>query len=147
LNVLFDTQRGEWLDVDPRPAKVKRRRTSPSPPGVKVHPIVTHEDGRAEIPALPVSEEKLMRHAKRYGLSGIADVAKAEGINLSSKGGPDKDITLRRKRLKRRRRTDASLRHDVLELYRRGRMEAAIADVVNISERRVKEILAEAQAA
>ncbi len=88
-----------------------------------------------------------MRHAKRYGLSGIADVAKAEGINLSSKGGPDKDITLRRKRLKRRRRTDASLRHDVLELYRRGRMEAAIADVVNISERRVKEILAEAQAA
>ncbi len=147
MNALFDTQRGEWRDVDPRPAKVLRRKTSPSPPGAKVHRVVTHEDGRAEIPTLPVSEEKLMLHAKRYGLAGIAEVAKAEGINLSSKAGPDKDITVRTKRLKRRRRTDASLRHDVLELHRRGRMEAAIADVVNISERRVREILASAQAA
>jgi hypothetical protein len=132
--------------VIPRYEEPKSRKTPPSPLGVKVHPIITHADGRSEISTLPVTEEKLMLHAKRYGLGAIAEVAKWEGITLS-KGGPDKDITVRTRRLKRRRRTDASLRRDVLERHGRGRMVAAIADVLNVSDRRVKEILASAEAA
>jgi len=145
---MFDTQHGEWVDVDDLGTdKAKPRKTNRPPAGVKVHLIEQNMDGPVSMPTLPVTEENLLRHAKRYGLAGITEVAKAEGVNLSAKGGPDKDITVRTKRLKRRRRTDASVRHDVLELRRRGRMEAAIADVVNISQRRVKEIIASAQAA
>ena len=47
----------------------------------------------------------------------------------------------------RRRRSSAQLRQEVIDLNKRGLVVAAIANQLNVADRRVKEILAEAVAA
>jgi DNA-binding NarL/FixJ family response regulator len=48
-------------------------------------------------------------------------------------------------RLQRQRRTTPRLREQVLELHRRGLLPAAIADQLNLSDRRVAEIIADSR--
>lgn len=51
---------------------------------------------------------------------------------------------LERTEAKRHRRTSAELRDEVLALHERGLIPAAIADVLNLSDRRVKALLPKA---
>jgi hypothetical protein len=81
------------------------------------------------------SRESLFRHADRFGSDGVAETASVYAIDMRVK----RDAA----RPKRRRRTSASLRAEVLELRGRGVVPLAIASVLNVSDRRVREILRE----
>jgi hypothetical protein len=81
------------------------------------------------------SAEALRRHGDRYGVEGVAETAAAFGIDLRVKRD--------RARPKRQRRTSANLKAQVLQLHTRGMVPTAIADVLNVSDRRVKELLRE----
>jgi hypothetical protein len=62
------------------------------------------------------------------------------GVDLS-------DSTIKKPKPYRRRRSSAQLHQEVIDLYKRGLVVAAIANQLNIADRRVKAILAEAVAA
>lgn len=51
---------------------------------------------------------------------------------------------LDRSTAKRHRRSSAALRAEILELHERGLIPAAIADALNVSDRRVKALLPKA---
>jgi hypothetical protein len=74
-----------------------------------------------------VTAEQLRRHIARYGAEGCEELAAALGVVLP---GP-----------KRRRRTTPTLRSQVLELRARGLVPEAIADALNISDRRCRSLL------
>jgi len=81
------------------------------------------------------SGDSLHRHAQRFGSEGVSGVARAYGnpsLRPAPAGAP-----------KRRRRTSAELREAVAGLHGRGVVPAAIADALNVSDRRVKDLLRE----
>jgi hypothetical protein len=79
------------------------------------------------------SAERLLRHAERFGPELVKETAAELGVSLRVKAGP---------RPKRRRRTSAELLAQVAELRSRGLLPAAIADALNVSDRRVRDVLA-----
>jgi hypothetical protein len=81
----------------------------------------------------PPTVEAFHRHAERFGPELVRDTAAAFGIDLRARNTAAKP--------KRQRRTGPSLKSQVLELRGRGIMPTAIADALNISDRRVREIL------
>ena len=99
------------------------------------HEIVHYADGRFDIPTLRPTPEQLHRHAERFGPESVQETADMYGIDLS--------IRKRTGQPKRRRRTSEELRRDVAELRGRGMVPLAIADTLNVSDRRVSEILRE----
>ena len=88
----------------------------------------------------PPTLDELRRHAQRFGIDCVietardyltaAEVAELELDMASANGGP------------RRRRTTTALREQVEALARRGLVRSAIADTLNISDRRVAAMLA-----
>ena len=79
-----------------------------------------------------------MRHAERFGTEGVADVAREYEADMRRLKKEDKP--------KLRRRTNDELRGQVLELVSRGVVKTAIADTLNISDRRIDAILKAAAA-
>lgn len=88
---------------------------------------------RREFPSAP-SAEQLRRHAARFGAEGINETGAAYGIDLGRK---IRDET----KPSRQRRSSAQLRAEVIELHSRGVLPEAIADTLNVSDRRVKALL------
>ena len=78
--------------------------------------------------------EQLHRHAEKFRSEGVAEVARAYGIELVVR---DADA----KRPRRSRRTTAALEAQVVDLRARGLIPTAIADTLNLADRRVQEIL------
>jgi hypothetical protein len=92
-----------------------------------------------------VSDEKptaedLLRHTATRGLEGVAEIAAAYSVNLRVGKRP----TIQPKR---QRRTTTALRDEIVQLRQSGVLVAAIADELNISERRVRELLRDSEAA
>jgi hypothetical protein len=85
----------------------------------------------------PPTEDALRRHARRFGRECVSGVAEAYGYTAlaaelaETSGG-------------RTRATSETLRAQVLALHARGVLPAAIADTLNVSDRRVKTLLREA---
>jgi hypothetical protein len=79
-----------------------------------------------------VTAEDFHRHAQRFGAECVAETASAFGgkVAFAPRSGA-----------KRQRRTTVSLRDQVLALHGRGVVAAAIADRLNVSDRRVANIL------
>jgi hypothetical protein len=93
-----------------------------------------------DVLGLPAPDrEALYVHAEKFGPEGVNETAQVYGVNMKVKKAAPKP--------KRRRRTTAELRHQVLELHRRKIVPAAIADTLNVSDRRVAQILRSEQAA
>jgi hypothetical protein len=91
---------------------------------------------RLHFPEAP-TEAALRKHARRFGKECVAEVAEAYGMTalaaeLSETGG------------KRQRRTTRELRAQVVALHERGVVPAGIADTLNISDSRVRKLLAQA---
>jgi hypothetical protein len=82
--------------------------------------------------------EALLTHANRFGVEGVNETASVFGVEMGHVG--DEEMP------KRHRRTGPTVRQQVLELHGRGAVVAAIADTLNIADRRVKDILAHAAA-
>jgi hypothetical protein len=93
------------------------------------HPIVHYSDGSFEIPTLPVTAGSLRRHMKRFGVEGTETVAVEVGVTVAARAPS------------RRRRTTEILVQEAAELRVRGLIPAAIADVLNISDRRCRALL------
>jgi hypothetical protein len=89
---------------------------------------------RRNFPDAP-TVQALQRHAQRFGPEGVNEIAEVYGdlTAVPASVGP-----------KRMRRTGLSLRSQVLALRDRGIVPSAIADTLNVSDRRVREILAAA---
>jgi len=81
------------------------------------------------------TSEALHRHAERFGPDFVKETAEAYGIDLRNVSARPKSAE------KRTRRTTETLKTKVLNLHARGVVPTAIADVLNVSDRRVKEIL------
>jgi hypothetical protein len=84
------------------------------------------------VPLRPPTRDELLRHAERFGTEAVADVAQEYGVDMRLK----KDA-----KPKLRRRTNDELRGQVLELASRGVLKTAIADALNVSDRRIDAIL------
>jgi hypothetical protein len=109
------------------------------PRGAKPHWVV-YIRGKETIPTWPVTENALRLHASRYGPEGVADVAATSLVASEAQAiAADTEHSKSRKR-----RTTRTLREQVVELRRRGLIPAAIADTLNVADRRVKEILRDA---
>jgi hypothetical protein len=80
-------------------------------------------------------EEQLRRHAQRYGNEGVSEIA------ATIPNGSALAAELTESHGSRQRRTSTPLREQVLALKNRGMVRAAIADTLNVSDRRVAEIL------
>jgi hypothetical protein len=83
-----------------------------------------------------VTAEALRRHVARFGPDGVAAVADAAGVDLRAK--PERPDA------SRQRRTTDELVRQVLALAAKGMLATAIADRLNVSDRRVAAILAAA---
>jgi hypothetical protein len=81
------------------------------------------------------TSEALHRHATRFGLEFVKATAEAFGIYLRNVAAVPKSTE------KKTRRTTETLRAKVLNLHERGVVPAAIADTLNVSDRRVAQIL------
>jgi len=92
--------------------------------------------GRSTLLATPTGDG-LHKHAQRFGPDQVRETAKLYGIDMRVRSTP---------KVKRQRRTSADLTAQVVELHARGVVEAAIADTLNVSDRRVGEILSAAAA-
>ena len=80
--------------------------------------------------------EKLHRHMERYGSECVAETAAVFGLDLSQavkRAAKPKPSS--------QRRTTITLRQQVLDLKDRGVIPGGIANVLNISERRVRQLL------
>lgn len=86
----------------------------------------------------PPTRDKLDTHARRYGVECVNETAAIYGVDMKLRREPSKP--------KRSRRTTGELRGQVLELRSRGLVGTAIADALNVSDRRVNTILAAAAA-
>jgi hypothetical protein len=114
-------------------------RTKRKPvPGRKIHEIVHYGDGRFRIPSLRLTGERFHRHAERFGPDMVKVTAEMHGIDLR--------VKTQTGRPKRRRRTSEELRREVAELRGRGMVPAAIADTLNVADRRVGAIFRELDA-
>jgi hypothetical protein len=102
-------------------------------------PTVEQFYWRTHWPEAP-SEDEFRTHRRRYGGEGIAEVAGCYEMKPAFKEAK----RLERSEAKRNRRSSAELKAEVLELHGRGLVPAAIADVLNISDRRVKAQVAKA---
>jgi hypothetical protein len=81
------------------------------------------------------SSEALHRHAERFGPEFVKETAGLFGVDLRNVSARAKSPE------KRTRRTTETFKAKVLNLHARGVISAAIADTLNVSDRRVKEIL------
>lgn len=99
---------------------------------MRTHEIVHHADESFSIPTLPVTAKALERHAKRFGVEGIEEIAVEFGIGLP------REVM---RKLSPKRQTTISLRQQVTDLSARGVRPGGIANVLNISERRVRALL------
>ena len=81
------------------------------------------------------SAAALHRHAERFGPDGVGDVRDAYDVKLRNVSAAPQS------RAPRRRRTSESMKTKVLNLHERGVVPAAIADTLNITDRRVADIL------
>jgi hypothetical protein len=88
------------------------------------------------LPEAP-SELALQRHARRYGKECVSEIADAYGLTSAA-------AELAETSGKRRRRTSETMRAQVIALHERGVVPAAIADALNISDSRVRKLLAQA---
>jgi hypothetical protein len=84
----------------------------------------------------PPTVEQLRKHAERFGGELVRETAAAFGLDLDARVVAEKP--------KRQRRTGPTLKTQVLDLRERGIMPTAIADTLNISDRRVASILRDA---
>jgi hypothetical protein len=91
--------------------------------------------GRTEPMAAP-THEALAKHAKRYRRDGVAETALEYGMTASA-------AELAERAGAKRRHTSESMRVQVLALRARGAVPSAIADTLNISDRRVRQLLAQ----
>jgi hypothetical protein len=121
------------LLIEAKP-KVRRSRKRSKPVGSLVW-LWHGADGSIDVPSLPVSVDALRRHAERYGTDGVKAVASVCGLDLNVRKVAELP--------KRRRRTTGQLVEEARLLRDRGMVPGAIADVLNVSDRRVKELLAE----
>ena len=103
-------------------------------PGRRIHEVDHYADESFRIPTLPLTGERLHRHAE-IGTDGIRATADMHGLDLR--------VRPQGQRPKRRRRTSAQLRQEVAELRGRGMVPAAIADALNVSDRRLAGLLRE----
>ena len=94
--------------------------------------------GRSSVLAVP-NGDAFHRHSQRFGPELVNETAKLLGV--------DTNVKRERPKVRRQRRTNADLTAQVVELHSRGAVVAAIADTLNIADRRVTEILASAVAA
>jgi hypothetical protein len=94
-----------------------------------------------ELPgAKPPTAEQLHRHAERFGSELIAETAREYGVDLRLRKRADAP--------KRQRRTSAGLEQEFAQLYFERRMVlSAVADVLNISDRRAATLLKRLEAA
>ena len=87
---------------------------------------------RSQFPDAPTSEE-LHRHVARFGPDGVAEIRDAYQVTMRSAPPTSK--------APKRRHTTETLKAKVLNLHERGVVPAAIADQLNISDKRVSAIL------
>jgi DNA-binding NarL/FixJ family response regulator len=85
-----------------------------------------------------ITLEQFKRHATKFGPECVLETARG---HLSERELAELELDAEPKR-GRHRRTTRALESQVLELARRGLVRAAIADQLNIGDRRVREILA-----
>ncbi|MFL5916749.1 MAG: hypothetical protein ACJ752_14105 [Gaiellaceae bacterium] len=94
------------------------------------------DDARAVESRAGMTEAALRKHAQRFGPDGVAEIAEAYGHSALAaelaEGGP------------RGRRTTPSMKEQVRALHARGLVPAAIADALNLSDSRVRRLLAQA---
>jgi len=76
---------------------------------------------------------------ERLGREGVNEIAAVYRIELNA--SPARQAGPRSKR-----HTRLALRQQVIELHQRGLLPTAIADALNVSDRRVKEVLSQAAA-
>jgi hypothetical protein len=94
----------------------------------------THSEHGAVASAMPTAED-FQRHAYLYGAECVTETARAfGGKQLTVSAAPGS-------KAKRYRRTTPNLRDQVLGLHARGLVVSAIADALNVADRRVREIL------
>lgn len=86
----------------------------------------------------PPDREGLHQHVRKFGPDGVKETAATFGINMQVTAARSKSGK------PRQRRTTDTVRAQVLNLHARGLISAAIADTLNLSDRRVKAILTEA---
>lgn len=84
-----------------------------------------------------LTAEMFRRHAEKFGPEMVKETAAALGIGLS----PSTIREQKKAAPKYRRRTTASMVADAREMHARGVVLTAIADQLNVSDRRVKELL------
>src|SRR5215831_16967857 len=85
------------LLLSPQAAQVDRQIMAPEK-------LRSYRDILAEAGFVPPSEEELRRHASRFGLEGVQEVATFYGINKTSASRPDRDVEARVARVKSGRR-------------------------------------------
>jgi len=89
-------------------------------------------------PKAPTSNE-FHRHAERFDREGVNEIAAVYRIELNAsparQAGP-----------RSRRHTRPALRQQVIELHQRGVLLTAIAEALNVSDRRINEVLAQVAA-
>jgi len=91
-------------------------------------------NGKTE-PLLAPTHEALARHAKRYGRDCVSETALEYGLTASA-------AELAETTGSRRRHTSMPMRKQALALQARGVIPAAIADTLNISDKRARQLLA-----
>jgi hypothetical protein len=91
---------------------------------------------RRHFPDAP-TEAALRKHARRFGNECVSEIADAYGLTATA-------AELAETSGKRQRRTTESLRAQVIALRDRGVVPAAIGDTLNISDSRVRKLLAQA---
>ena len=87
---------------------------------------------RTQHPDAPTAEQ-LHRHVARFGLDGVPEIRDAYQVTLRSAVPTSK--------APKRRHTTETMKTKVLNLRDRGVLPAQIADTLNISDRRVSDIL------
>lgn len=89
-----------------------------------------------QFPLAP-ERERLLKHVDRFGTEAVNEVASLYKVNLR--------VAQPKVKRPRQRRSSGELEAQVLDLRKRGRglVPAAIADVLNVSEKRVRQILAQ----
>jgi DNA-binding NarL/FixJ family response regulator len=117
-----------------------------------VHRVVHHEDKvGVSIPTLPPTLEQLITHARRYGVGGVYEAAELcfgpkalarlqvelDAIEAGRKSGSGFSVG------KRRRRSREQTRAAVVQLSLEGFVVPAIADKLGISDKTVRNYLAE----
>ncbi|HEY2371391.1 MAG TPA: hypothetical protein VGH82_02475 [Gaiellaceae bacterium] len=97
---------------------------------------IKHVDAKGRrSPLAPPTAAQLFKHAEKFGPECVNETAAQYGVKLER---------LAVEKPKRQRRSGPTVKAQVLELHGRGALPAAIADTLNLSDRRVKELLRDA---